>query len=323
MALIPVYRASADRRGVGRDAAAAFGVALLLFVPWIPTLVFQISHDTSPFTYANFVAPTFPSSLLGGDRVLATLAVSSALGLLPLLASDRRRTPEATTIWALLALALAGLLCAAVLGLFWSTWVTRYFAALVAPLLLFAAFTSARAGLLGLAAIVISVAFLANPASFSPKYKSDMRDVAGELAPLLRPGDMVLSAAPQQVPLAYYYLPAGLRFASTMGPVRVPGTMNWSGAYSRLLRADPGRTLNGLVATLKPGQRLLVARPLTEGATAWQANWSGLVRRRAAQWGALLATDPQLRPLAGAVAPHNYRGACCVADSAIIYTKIG
>jgi mannosyltransferase len=323
VALIPVYRASADRHGVGRDAAAAFGVALLLFVPWIPTLVFQISHDTSPFTYADFVAPTFPSSLLGGDRVLATLAVSSALGLLPLLASDRRRTPEATTIWALLALALAGLLCAAILGLFWATWVTRYFAPLVAPLLLFAAFTSARAGLLGLAAIVISVAFLANPASFSPKYKSDMRDVAGELSPLLRPGDIVLTAAPEQAPLAYYYLPAGLRFASTMGPVRVPSTMNWSGAYSRLLSADPGRTLNALVATLKPGQRLLVARPLTEGAAAWKANWSGLVRRRAAQWGALLATDPQLRPLAGAVAPHNYRGACCVADSAIIYTKVG
>ena len=186
-----------------------------------------------------------------------------------------------------------------------------------------AAFTSARAGLLGLAAIVISVAFLANPASFSPKYKSDMRDVTGELAPLLRPGDMVLSAAPEQVPLAYYYLPAGLRFASTMGPVGVPGTMNWAGAYSRLLHADPGRTLSALVATLKPGQRLLVTRPLTEGNAAWKADWSGLVRRRAAQWGALLAGDPQLAPLPGAIAPHNYRGACCVADSAIIYTKVG
>jgi hypothetical protein len=47
------------------------------------------------------------------------------------------------------------------------------------------------------------------------------------------------------------------------------------------------------------------------------------VRRRAAQWGALLSTDPHLKPIAGALAPHNYRGACCVADSAIVYTKLG
>jgi len=36
-----------------------------------------------------------------------------------------------------------------------------------------------------------------------------------------------------------------------------------------------------------------------------------------------VATDPQLRPLPGAVAPHNYRGSCCVSDSAIVYTKVG
>ncbi len=323
LALIPAYRASSDPRGVCRDASAAFAGALVLFAPWIPTLAYQISHDTSPFMYGNFSGSTFVGKLLGGDRVLATLAVSAALGMLPLLASDRRRTPEATTVWALLALALGGLLVAALLGLVWSTWVTRYFAALVAPLLLFAAVTSARAGLLGLAAVVISVGFLANVASFSPKYKSDMRDVAGELAPLLGPGDVVLSAAPEQTPLAWYYLPAGLRYATTMGPVADPSAMNWSDAYSRLARADPRRTLDALLGTLTPGQHLLAIRPLTEGSAAWKADWSGLVRRRAAEWGALLASDPRLRPIPGATAPHNYRGACCVADSAIVYTRVG
>jgi hypothetical protein len=108
-----------------------------------------------------------------------------------------------------------------------------------------------------------------------------------------------------------------------MGPVADPSAMNWSDAYSRLARADPRRTLDALVATLTPGQHLLVTRPLTEGATAWKADWSGLVRRRAAQWGALLAADPRLRPIPGAIAPHNYPGACCVAASAIVYTRVG
>jgi hypothetical protein len=98
--------------------------------------------------------------------------------------------------------------------------------------------------------------------------------------------------------------------------------MTWVDAYSRLLAAQPARTESALVGGLRPGQHLLYSRPLTEGIHAWTQSWSMLVRRRAAQWGALLATDPRLRPIAGAVAPHNYRGACCVADSAIVYTRL-
>jgi len=75
-----------------------------------------------------------------------------------------------------------------------------------------------------------------------------------------------------------------------------------------------------IIASLKPGQQLLYVRPLTEGAHNWEASWTQLVRRRAAQWGALLAADPTLKPVF--VAPHNYRGACCVADSAVLYQKV-
>lgn len=99
--------------------------------------------------------------------------------------------------------------------------------------------------------------------------------------------------------------------------------MNWTNAYTRLNDASPQATLTALLATLKPGQHLLYTRPLTEGVKQWTASWSELARRRAAQWGGLLASDTQLKPIAGALAPHNYRGACCVADSAIVYTKIG
>ncbi|MDQ2897252.1 MAG: hypothetical protein M3Y09_16685, partial [Actinomycetota bacterium] len=126
-----------------------------------------------------------------------------------------------------------------------------------------------------------------------------------------------------QAPLAWYYLPAGLRFATLTGPLRDPSTMNWSDAYTRLADAAPAATENAVVARLGPGRRLLYVRPLTEGAEGWAPNWSGLVRRRAAQWGQLLAADPRLRLLPGARAPRYYRGSCCVADSALIYTRIG
>jgi mannosyltransferase len=323
VALIPVVRTSSDATAVLRDAGLAFAAALVLFLPWLPTLVFQLGHDTSPWTYFEFTGPTFPASLLGGDRVLATLAVPAAAALLPLLARERRRSAEAVSLWALLAIVVGALLCAGATAIFAESWVTRYFAPLLGAILLLAAFTCARTGVLGLAAVVISIAFVANAASFSAKYKSNLRDVAGELAPLMRPGDTVLVGEPEQAPLAWYYLPSGLHFATLTGPLRDPSTTNWSDAYTRLAGAVPAETENALVTSLSPGRRLLYTRPLTEGAEGWASDWSGLVRRRAAQWSQLLATDPRLRLIAGARAPHYYRGSCCVADSALIYTRVG
>ncbi len=77
-----------------------------------------------------------------------------------------------------------------------------------------------------------------------------------------------------------------------------------------------------LVASLRPGQQLLFVRPLTEGVSNWKQPWTKLVRRRAAQWGQILTNDVAsgtLKPVAWA--PHNYRSACCVANSATLYQK--
>jgi hypothetical protein len=67
---------------------------------------------------------------------------------------------------------------------------------------------------------------------------------------------------------------------------------------------------------------LLFVRPLTEGAQNWEAPWTLWVRRRSAQWGAVFSKDVSdgvLRQVA--TAPLNYPGACCVADSAVLYRK--
>jgi hypothetical protein len=144
-----------------------------------------------------------------------------------------------------------------------------------------------------------------------------MRDVGGEMAPLLAPGDLVISGQPEQVPLAWYYLPNGLRYASSLGPVSNPTYMNWVYALKRLKRSNPQAILTPLLASLRPGQRLLFVRPLTEGAKNWQAAWTALVRRRSAQFAAILFSDPHLKEIAWA--PHSYRSACCVADSAVLF----
>jgi mannosyltransferase len=324
VALAVLYRcAGAEARpGIARDAAVSFGAVAVLYLPWLPSTIDQILHATSPWHYAPLLGASAPGDLLGGQRVDVTLLVAALVGLAPLFTRKLRRGPEAMAMWTLIAAPLVLLLLARASSLVTPGWASRYFAPAVAPLLLLAALSSARARVIGLAAILLSVVFLANPSSFAPQYKSDMRDVAAELGPRLHQGDLVLVGQPEQTPLAWYYLPAGLRYASTAGPVSDPRYMNWAGALGRLQRTDPKATLGTLVASLKPGQQLLYVRPLTEGAQNWQAPWTQLVRRRSAQWGAILSSDVAAGTLKSvAWAPHNYRGACCVADSAMLYQK--
>ncbi|MGO9959720.1 MAG: glycosyltransferase family 39 protein [Solirubrobacteraceae bacterium] len=325
ISLIPALLASDDRKGLLRDAMFAYVGAGLLYLPWVPTLLYQVAHTAAPWdTAPRLGAPVQISrDLLGGDRITMILVFTAAIGLAPLLTRPHRRTRQATTLWTLI------LIPVATLGLAWiasqinPAWASRYFAPVLASILLLIAWGCARARLLGLVAIALAIAFLATPSAFTPQYKSDMRDVGAELGPQLTAGDWVVVGQPEQTPLAWYYLPGGLHFANTAGFVSDPRYMDWVDALKRLTDTSPSATLGPLVAGLKPGQRLLYIRPLTEGAQNWEAPWTRMVRRRAAQWGQLLTDDVSagtLRTIAWA--PHHYRGACCVADSAVLYQKV-
>ena len=119
-------------------------------------------------------------------------------------------------------------------------YVSRYFAPVLGAILLLAA--------LGLRAgrdrrdrrdRVSSVVFLVHTPPVRARYKSDMRDVAGEMTPLMHKGDLVIVAQPEQIPLAWYYLPPDCDYANTIGPVSDPSYMNWVTRSSRLQRRQP------------------------------------------------------------------------------------
>jgi hypothetical protein len=322
LALVPVWKYGEDRRGVLRDAIFSFGAAAVLFLPWVPTLLYQAAHTGSPWdTAPNFGAPVQISrNLMGGDRATTALVLGAAIGLAALWARGRRTSREGLTMWALILFPVGTLAFGWLVSRFSPAWQYRYFAPILPALLLLAGWGLARARGVGLIAVVLCVIFWANPASYTPQYKSDMRDIAGETTPYLHAGDLVIVGQPEQVPLAWYYLPSSLRYADPTGLSTDPQSMNWVGALTRLQHANPQTTVDPLIASLKPGQQVLFVRPLTEGAQSWEAPWTQLVRRRSAQWGAILSSDRALKPVW--VAPHNYRGACCVGDSAVLYEKV-
>jgi len=322
VSLIPAYLASDDRRSLVRDAAIAFAGAGILFLPWLPNFIYQATHTGAPWAPPpRLGAPVLLSrDLMGGDRITIALLFATIIGLAGYFTHRFRRTRENTLVWTLIGLPGATLLIAWLASQVTPAFVSRYFAPVLGAILLLAAWGCARSGIVGLAALAVSFLFVIHVGSYTPQYKSDMRDVGGEMAPLLHKGDLVISGQPEQVPLAWYYFPSGLRYASTLDRVSDPRYMNWVYALKRLRHANPQATLAPLLASLKPGQQLLYIRPLTEGAGNWETSWTLLVRRRSAQFGAMLADDPHLEEIA--FAPHNYRGACCVGDSAILYKKV-
>jgi mannosyltransferase len=323
IALIPVYLASEDRRGLLRDAVFAFVGAGVLFLPWLPTLLFQTGHTAAPWSSVPSPAAPFTLvlSVLGSDGIAVALFAGAAIGLAPLFTAKARGSRERTLVLALVILPVATVLVAWIGSQVTPAFVPRYYAPLLAPTMLIAAWGAARAGFVGVIAIVLSVVFVAQLPGFgAPKYKSDMRDISGEMTPLLHRGDTVIVGQPESMPLAWYYLGSELHYVSTIGPVRDPRYMNWVNSVDRLRSASPAAVLGPLLARLKPGQQVLFVRPLTEGAYNWQAPWTSLVRRRSAQWGTMLAGDPHLKEVAWA--PHDYQGACCVADSAVLYREV-
>lgn len=323
LALVVRLAEPSQRAGLLRDAGLCAAIVLILYIPWIPSTIHQIAHATAPWHYAPLVGADVPGDLLGGERVDVSLLIALIVGAAPLASTAvRRRSPEAVAIWSLLVIAFAGLALGKISQLVTAGWVERYFAPMAATLVLVAALGAARARAVGFAAVILVVIFCLHPRSFVSPQKSNMKDIAGEMAQSMHPGDVVALAQPEQAPLAWYYMPSGFRYASTLGPVSDPSYMNWINAQQRLDRARPAATLGALIASLRPGQQLLYVRPLTEGVQNWKAPWPKLVRRRSAQWGQILTDDVANGTLTKvAHAPHEYLSTCCVASSSILYRK--
>lgn len=320
------WRSDEDRRKLAIDGLGAYVAAAILFLPWFPTVLFQAAHTAAPWGRApRFGAPIQISrDLLGGDRASIVLLLVGGFGLAAALKAHReRRDGERLSIYVLILIPLVTLAIAWTLSQITPAWASRYFAVALGPILLLSALGLARARTLGLCALAVLMVFWVNPRPFVDGYKSDVRDIGAEAGSLMRPGDLFIAGQPEQTPLGWYYMPGGLRYADSAGPVDDPRHMDWVDAMDRYEAAQPRDVLPRLLDSLQPGQKVLFMRPLTEGVENWSAPWTQLARRRSAQFGAILAQaarDGVLRELT--VAPKFYRGASTVGNVGILYEKV-
>jgi hypothetical protein len=319
---VPLLLAAEGRKALLKDVVIGFGAAALLYLPWLPTLLYQTAHTGAPWLNSpRFGAPIqISKSLLGGGTVTVAILLAGGSGVAAVL-SGRTDERERTAILTAMAVGFFTLAIAWVFSQVSPAWTTRYLGVALGPIFLLASVGLARAGNLGLVALFIILAIWSVPKSANLKNKSNIADLAGAVQNRLHPGDLVITLQPEQHPLVDYTLPGGLNEATELGPVQKKGVMDWVDAQTRLEAATPEKNLTPLLDKLPRSRQVLLVHPVTSDIDSWDAPWTELVRRRSAQWGRAMELDSRFTR--EAAVPAFYRRARRIGVRGVLYRKTG
>ena len=293
----------------------AGGAVLLLYLPWLPTLLSQAKHTGAPWSTKPSFHELFTASgaVLGGDAPFVALVVAAAAGL----AVRPGRIEKAMGLIVVVTVVLAW-----ISSQIQPAWTTRYFSVVFGPVVLLAAAAVVRGRRVGTVALVV-VLFLWW--GFSVKNeKENAKAIAAQLAPSLHPGELVISTHPEQVPVLRYYFGPGFRWATTLGPVRDDQVFDWRDAVTRLRNTRAKPELDKLLATVPKGREFIVVAPVFRDYRAWRATWTKLVWRKSQAWTWLLQRDRRVRLVAHIVtdeiaAKKNYFKPI----QAFVYRRVG
>jgi len=338
VALIPPFRETDDRRAFSKDVLIGFTGALILYVPWLPTLLYQTMHTGAPWLNPpRFGAPVqISKALLGGGTVTVAILLAAGSGLAAVLATrglapgereehgtesrfSVRDRSDRTAVYTALTIGVATLAIAWLFSQISPAWTTRYLGVALGPIFLLAAFGLSRAGYLGMVALVIILGVWAIPKTAGLENKSNVSDLAAAADPALKKGDLVVTLQPEQLPLVDYNLKDGVTHATQLGVPATKGVMDWRDAQDELEDATPQKDLNPLLDRLGVGSHVLLVHPVTSNIGDWDAPWTQLVRRRSAQWGQAMELDPRFTRDKGV--PSFYRRARRIGVRGVLYIK--
>ena len=285
---------AAARRALWRDGALVFGAVAVMYLPWLPTLLYQAQHTGAPWALAPVVWSLSEGGyfLVGGRGAAIAILLAAGSGLIGLRKGGRAERPATAAAIALGVLGLGTLLIAWMYAKTTPAWSGRYLAVIVGPLLLLAALGLARARKLGVVALVLVCCFwVLDPKPTSVDAKSNVAAVAAAMRPHVGPDTLVLSTQPEQVPAIAYYLPAVTHFATPLGAVPDPRVMDWRNALGRFEHSSVTARLAPMVRALPAGHRVLLVVPMTFQKSP---RWMALIHRSSRRWLSYLRHDPRL-----------------------------
>jgi hypothetical protein len=256
------------------------------------------------------------AGLVGGAVAAAALGVGAVAGLARLLDDPRR--PPALAVLVGTVTAAAVVVTAFALSRRHPMWVYRYLAVALGPLLLAVAVALARGGRVALVALATALVVAGPFPGPGPDWgKSNVRDVAARTGPGLSSGDLVVTDFGRS-PVLAHYLPDGLRYAETTGPVADPRLSDQRDGMRRLEEGVPAATVGPLLDGLAVGRRVLIV--CTGGSPTPDAtDFVRLIVARCRDAAALASRDRRLRldlsvpTTPGAASPVDAR----------LYTKVG
>ena len=290
-----------DRR-LGFAVVVATFAVFVLWLPWLPSFLAQASNTAAPWAVGPDIGSFFadPSSALAGTLGAVLVPV---MAIAVVLTRRGRSAVDAHVAGLMGGVGVLSILTGFLGAQLEPSWTVRYLAIIVAPLLLAlaGALAHSMSGRLILAGICVSLAgwsvvgsLLPNPsARFA---KSNVAAVSGQMASLLRPGDVVVVTQTEQVAVLAHYLPQGLVYVTPTGPVSDPTVVDWRDLVGRLQGATACEAVAPAIDSLPVDARVLEIDPARAlGATG--SAWSRAVRSQIAAVDGMLADAPDLEPI--------------------------
>jgi hypothetical protein len=299
MVLGVAARARRDRQ-LALGVAGASAAVLVLWLPWLPTLIDQARNTAAPWAISPNIGYFFvdQSTALGGTIgvVVAPLLLGGAL-----LVNRRRPAGEGDLARLFAAIAVLTALFGWLVAQIEPSWTVRYLAVIVAPVVLAAAFALSwsPAGRAVIAATCILLAGWSLIGSLLPNpnfayAKSNVAAVARAASADLQPGDVVVVTQTEQIAVLAHYLPKGLIYVTPTGPVTDPYVVDWRNIINRLNQAQPCAAVNPIISTLPIGAHVLEINPVRQLGAKHSA-WYRAVNGQIAAVDRLLALDPSLQ----------------------------
>ncbi len=296
VALVPCVAFADDRRRMLADAALCLAGAGVVYLPWLPTLLYQLAHTGAPWAPKPTLMEVREqlAELLGGFGTVVAVGLGGGVALVALVRQVRTRT--AVALLALIVLPTVALGTAWAISRGSSVWAPRYLGIALPAVILLAAVALSAGGRLAVAAMGVAL-FLSAPIDVKtpPDRKSNVKTTVDRVSPHLGRGDLVISGDDGAVPVLAHYLPPGLRYATTEGPVADERVSDQRDYVQRLRNSRFRSAVPALLDQLPVGGHVLLVIPNHGEPEPKWVEFLHLLLQRSDEVKALLMSDERLR----------------------------